>query len=168
MSKQKPDPEPINHAGTSLIVSTYDQLPQSMTSKPVCTWPLDTVWGRALLHQTIVGKNDSIWDACEKGPMEFRVQHLAAHYGEFESEESPGEIVAGPKISIVGPGGAYHTGSQWVWDSLRQLALIEGPPPWDPPVVLRAERLLTRNRRTRMALVYVGRDGQTTETPHKE
>ena len=149
------------------ILAHYSNLPVAADNVPVCTWPLDAIEGRVLLHRIINGLSLAIWDMCEKDSCLIQVTHLAACFREYESEDKPGEVISGPLIYLVGPKGTYHTGSEMVFRSLQELAKIEGPPPWNPAVVLQAERVPTRNRRTRIALTLVGR-GEMYEMPGSE
>jgi hypothetical protein len=140
------------------MLSDYKVLPILPTSPPVCTWSLAETKGRARLHQCINGAGPSLWDMCEKGPYQFLVEHLAANFTSWEPEDKPGELVEGPMFYLIGPNEILHSGSDGVYLSLQQLAMLEGPPPWNPPVLLRAERAPTRNRRMRLALSFIGRE----------
>jgi hypothetical protein len=139
------------------MLSDYKALPILPTSPPVCTWSLAETKGRARLHQCINGAGPSLWDMCEKGPYQFLVEHLAANFTSWEPEDRPGELVEGPMFYLIGPNEILHSGSDGVYLSLQQLAMLEGAPPWNPPVVMRAERAPTRNRRMRLALSFIGR-----------
>lgn len=138
------------------ILTSYESLPMSDSLPPVCTWQLTTVEGKAKLHQLIAGKSLVIWDECERGPVDIVISDLAASFGSWEPEDRPGELIEGPIFYLVGPGQAYHTGSALVYRAMQQLALIYGPPPWHPPVILRCERVPTRNRKMRLAVTLVG------------
>jgi hypothetical protein len=139
------------------MLHDYKQLPLTENARPLCTWPLDTTEGRAKLHQVLNQSSPSLWDMCERGSYQFRVCNLAVHFSSWEPEDRKGELVEGPMFHLVGPEETYHSGADGVFLSLQQLALLEGLPPWDPPVVLRAERVPTRNRRMRLALMFIGR-----------
>ena len=155
------DPEGIEDGRLAVVptmLAHWSALPTKADMPPVCTWPLTTEEGRAMLHQVIAGQSVVLWDECEREPYTFRVRHLAAHYGEYEPEDRPGELVAGPILSLIGDGVVYHTSSETCFRSLQQLALLEGAPPWEPMVILQAQRLPTRNRRVRLALTYHGRE----------
>jgi len=140
-----------------ILTGGYDLLPHTPDASPMCTWPLDTEAGCVKLHAVMQGGGITLWDVIGVNPITITVDHLAAHYGEFESESRPGEMVKGPIISLLGPMGTWHTNSEWVWLSIIQLIQLIGPPPWLPPVILRAERMTTRKRNVRMALTFIGR-----------
>jgi hypothetical protein len=151
-----PAPIPtVIRAGGFLVA--YSALPSTIDAPAICTWPLTDIKGRARLHQAINGKSHTLWDCCENGPFVFEVTHLAANFGQFESEDRPGEIIEGPRIMMIGPKGVFGSGSEYTFRALQELAKLEGLPPWNPPVVLCATRLPTRNKRTRMALELIDR-----------
>lgn len=150
------DPKPL--APVSRSIAVYEDLPHTVADRPICSWPLDTVEGRARLHQVISGTSSVLWDQCESAPLEILITDLAAHYSSWESAENPGELIAGPMLTMIGPSGQWHTGSDAVYESLRQLMMLEGPPPWNPALWLRVSRAPTRNKRMRMAVVYLGYD----------
>lgn len=145
---------------TAIVVcpfTRYDLLPQEETARPICSWPIDTAAGRARLHQVIAGTSETLWDWCSLEPVELRITDLAAHFTSWSPEDRPDEVVAGPMLSLVGPDGIYHTCSPSVHESLKQIILLEGPPPWNPAVVVRVERAQTRSKRTRLCVTLLGR-----------
>lgn len=161
MSKQKPVenvPAVVFSAPVAqTMLASYETLPLTADRQPVCTWPLTDVAGRAKLHQLIAGNTLVLWDLCEQKPIEIIVSDIAASFGSYEPEDRPGELVEGPVFYLCGPQGDYHTGGGSIFRSLQQLSLIEGAPPWHPPIILRAERCPTRSRKTRLALTFIGR-----------
>lgn len=140
-----------------MAIASYSNLPQTPADKPICTWDLSTTEGRARLHQVISGESYSLWDSCESGELLITVSDMAAHFSSFQPQDGDGELVAGPMLTLIGPNRSYHSGSANVYESLRQLMLLEGPPPWNPPVRLRISRAPTRNKRTRCVVAYIGR-----------
>jgi len=145
------------------FLASSSMLPDTADKQALCTWPLDTTEGRSRLHHLLAVPSPSLWDICERGGTQICVTDLAVSYGEFESEDKPGEIQSGPIFYLLCGGNTWHTGSVNVYRSLRELAKLEGPPPWFPPVILRAERHLTRNHRTMLTVVFVGRDLENAE-----
>lgn len=148
-------------AGTDIanshMLANYDNLPITAGKRPVCTWSLDTVEGRAKLHQCTQGGSFVLWDRIVTEPFQFEVTHLAASFSEWEKDEKTGELVSGPMIYLLGPTGIWHSSSEMVYRSLQELALLEGLPPWEPAVILQAERVPTRNKNVRIALTMIGR-----------
>lgn len=161
MSKQRSPQEEMTDRQRIAIPANFlasrELVPVSAGMPAVCTWPLTESKGRARLHQVLQGAGPTLWDLCEHGSFRFVCNNLAAAFREFESEDKPGELIQGPMYFLVGPVMTYHSGSEGIFDSLMDLALLEGYPPWEPGVILQAERVPTRRKRTRMALTFIDR-----------
>lgn len=140
------------------MLASYSALPSVEGSLAVWTYPLITQDDRIALHRMITTPSPSLWDLTADGPIQFACFGLAAHFGEHESEDRPGELIQGPILTLIGPKVCYHTGSKYVFRSLQQLASLLGPAPWDPPVILEARRYTSRNRRVYQSISCVDRE----------
>lgn len=94
--------------------------------------------------------SESTWDV-ESGQV-IRVSDLIAHYNESIDPQT-GELRAGPMLTLLGPDGTWHTGSQFAFRALQRIALVKGRPPWDPPVRLIPVRPRSRNARNFQSFV---------------
>jgi hypothetical protein len=139
------------------ILSSYSHLPHAEDAGVQATLDLTDPRNRVLVHAAVAGESASLWDLCAYGPAEIDVQHLIAHYAEYESEETPGEIRKGPMLTMIGPGGIYHTGSVFAFRALQLAAQLGDVPPWDPPMRFQARRASSRNRRQYQTLICLGR-----------
>lgn len=139
-------------AGT--VLGHYSGLPADADAPPMCTWDTSDEAGKVRLHGTLYGPTITLWDVL---PLEIGITDLAVHYTERESESRPGEIVAGPYLTLVGPAGNYGTGSEWAYRSLQQLGRLIGPPPWQPPALILARKLRGRSKQDWLSLTYLGR-----------
>jgi hypothetical protein len=139
------------------ILAHWSALPQREDHPIVSTIDLADPRNRTLIHAAVAGESESLWDICAKGAVEIEVQDIIAHYAEYESEESPGEIRTGPMLTLIGPGGTYHTGSQYAFRALQLVAQLGDIPPWLPPMRFLVRRQLSRAKRDYQTLICIGR-----------
>jgi len=139
------------------LLSHWSLLPHNDGLPALATWDITTNEGKERLAIALTKPSKTLWDLCEEKPIEIEIDELTACYGEFESEDKPGELVTGPIITLLGPAGAFHTGSEYAFRSLRQIANVIGPPPWHPSIRVTASRLTSRKRRAYLHLQYIGR-----------
>jgi len=139
------------------LLAHWSLLPHKDNLPALATWDITTREGKERLAVALTAPSKTLWHMCEEKPVEIEVDELVACYGEFESEDKPGELVTGPILTLLGPAGAFHTGSEYAFRSLRQIANVIGPPPWHPSIRLTASRLTSRKRRAYLHLQYAGR-----------
>lgn len=139
------------------ILSHYSTLPHKEGAPVVSTLDLRTEANRLLVHKAVAGESVSLWDLCAKGPLEIEVADIIAHYTEYESEESPGEIRSGPMLTLIGPSGIFHTGSQFAFRALQLCAQLGDPAPWEPAMRFLVQRQLSRAKRDYQTLICLGR-----------
>ncbi len=132
------------------ILSHYSALPQSEGAGIMTTLDLTERQNVIALNHALNGDSESLWD--QKPDRIIRVTDLVAHYGERMNEET-GEMQCGPMLTLIGPDGIYHTGSQYAFRALQLIALLDGRPPWYPPKAIRAVRNTSRNKRQYQSIV---------------
>jgi hypothetical protein len=147
----------VTHRTKTDILSHWSSLPHEEGQVIVSTLNMVDPRNRILIQQAIAGESESLWDVCAKGPAEIEVQDIIAHYTEYESEETPGELRRGPMLTLIGPSGRWHTGSEYAFRALQVCALLGDLPPWEPPMRFRVQRALSRNKRDYQTLLCLGR-----------
>jgi len=139
------------------LLAHWSLLPHQDGLPALATWDITTKEGKERLAVALTARSVTLWDLCEEKPVEIEVGELTACYGEFESEDKPGELVTGPILTLIGPAGAFHTCSEFAFRSLQQIANVIGQPPWHPSIRVMVSRLTSRKRRAYLHLQYVGR-----------
>ena len=134
------------------ILSHYSALPHSEGAGMMTTLDLTQRANIIALNHALNGESESLWDL--PPDQVIRVTDLIAHYGERTNEDT-GELVKGPMLTLLGPDGIYHTGSQYAFRALQMIALTDGRPPWHPPKAIRAVRNRSRNKRNYQSIILV-------------
>lgn len=134
------------------MLSHYSALPNAEGAGLMTTLDLGVRANVVLVQNALHGESESLWD--QKPERIIRVADLIAHYTSYVSEET-GEEQSGPMLTLLGPDGVFHTGSQYAFRSLQDIAFLQGRPPWIPPIMIRAVRVKSRNKREFQSLVLV-------------
>lgn len=134
------------------MLSHYSSLPSSEGAGLMTTLDLGVRANVIAVQNALHGESESLWD--QKPERIIRVADLIAHYTSYVSEET-GEEHSGPMLTLLGPDGVFHTGSQYAFRALQDIAFLAGRPPWIPPIVIRAVRVTSRNKRQFQSLILV-------------
>jgi hypothetical protein len=134
------------------MLAHWSALPQSEAGGIMTTLDLTKRANVITLQNAVAGESTSLWD-CEPSAV-ILVSHLVAHYATRFSEET-GEEQSGPMLTLIGPDGIFHTGSQYAFRALQLCAPLCGRPPWHPPIKLRPVRCKSRNDRQYQSIVLV-------------
>lgn len=134
------------------MLSHYSSLPSAEGAGLMTTLDLAVRANVILVQNALHGESESLWD--QKPERIIRVADLIAHYTSYVSEET-GEEQSGPMLTLLGPDGVFHTGSQYAFRSLQDIAFLQGRPPWIPPIMIRAVRITSRNKRQFQSIVLV-------------
>jgi len=135
------------------LLDHYSSLPHTESSPILSTLDLTIPANQLRVQHAIAGGSVSLWDVVEAGAIE--VTDLVAHYTEAVLEET-GELKAGPMLTLLGPDGVWHTGSEFAYRALQTVCkLTRRLPPFDPPLKLRPVRLTSRARRQYQSLLLV-------------
>lgn len=126
------------------LLSHYSALPHAEGAGLMTTLDLSLRANVLIVQQALAGESESLWDC--KPERIIRVSDLIAHYTEAVDEETGGTR-SGPMLTLIGPDGVFHTGSQFAFRALQTIALLTGRPPWNPPVAIRAQRCTSRNKK---------------------
>jgi Phage Single-stranded DNA-binding protein len=134
------------------MLSHYSALPSQEGAGIMTTLDLSLRDGVVMVQQALAGESESLWD--QRPDRVIRVTDLIAHYAERIDEET-GETISGPMLTLIGPDGVYHTGSQFAFRALQSIAILAGPAPWNPAIKIRPVRVRSRNKREFQSLLLV-------------
>lgn len=134
------------------MLSHYNSLPSQEGAGLMTTLDLAIRSNLVMVQAAMCGDSESLWD--QKPERIIRVSDLIAHYAEYMNEES-GEIQSGPMLTLIGPDGIFHTMSQFAFRALQSIAYLQGRPPWVPPIMIRAVRVNSRNKRQFQSILLV-------------
>lgn len=126
------------------LLSHYSALPHAEGAGLMTTLDLTQRANVLIVQEALAGGGESLWDLPPDKII--RVSDLIAHYTTSTDEET-GEERSGPMLTLIGPDGTFHTGSEFAFRNLQSIALLTGRPPWNPPVAIRAKRQRSRNKR---------------------
>lgn len=134
------------------MLQSYAALPHSEDAGILTTLDLTQRSNVVLLQNALAGDSVSLWDV--QPDRIIRVNDMVAHYSHYISEET-GEEVSGPMLTLIGPDGIYHTGSEYAFRGMQMIAYAHGRPPWRPPVSIRAIRCRSRKQREYQSIILV-------------
>lgn len=134
------------------ILAHYSALPHSPQAGISTTLDLTQPANVVLVQNVLASDDGTTWEMPPDAP--FKVSDLIFHFVE-KIDPKTGEDVSGPMMSMVGPDGVYHSGSQYAYRDLQRIALLRGMPPWHPPIVVRAVRSRSRNGKDYQSLMLV-------------
>lgn len=126
------------------VLAHYSDGPMTDDAGIITTLDLRDPMAQVELQQALAGDSESLWDV--KPDHIIRVEHVVRHYAEAQDEET-GEIRSGPMLTLIGPDGVYHTMSKYAFRSFQLIAHLRGAPPWRPPIMIRAVKPTSRNKR---------------------
>lgn len=126
------------------VLAHYSDGPMSEDGGIITTLDLRDQSAQLQLQHALSGDSESLWDL--KPERILRAEHVIRHYAEALDEET-GEIRGAPMLTLVGPDGVFHTMSKYAFRSFQLIAHLRGAPPWRPPIMIRASKPTSRNKR---------------------
>lgn len=141
---------PIPAAPKLGLLAHYSSLPAVEGAGIMTTLDVTTSAGQQALSVAVLGESASLWDLPAGAVVV--IQHIVAHFATAVDGET-GEVRSGPMLTLIGPEGCYHTGSQFAFRALQLIAMLRGAPPWHPPIRVRPVRVRSRNKRDFQSIV---------------
>lgn len=141
---------PIPAAPKLGLLAHYSSLPAVEGAGIMTTLDITSSAGQMALIAAVNGESASLWDLPAGAVV--TIQHIVAHFTTSVDEET-GEERCGPMLTLIGPEGNYHTGSQFAFRALQLVAMLRGAPPWHPPIRVRPVRVRSRNKRDFQSIV---------------
>lgn len=126
------------------VLAHYSDGPMTEDDGIITTLDLRDAAAQVALQQALAGYSESLWDC--KPERIVRVEHVVRHFAEAQDEET-GDIRSGPMLTLIGPDGVFHTMSKYAFRSFQLIAHLRGAPPWLPPIMIRAFKPTSRNKR---------------------
>jgi hypothetical protein len=134
------------------ILAHYSGVCDVEESPLVSSLDLTILENRITVQNALTAESVSLWKLAPERVI--RVEHVIRHFVRTIDEET-GEERAGPMLTLLGPDGQYHTMSEWAFRDFQNIVRACCPPPWTPPIRIRALRVPTRKERIRQSIILV-------------
>lgn len=134
------------------MLSHYSELPHVEGMAVMTTLDMSDPVNGLRAQQILASESESLWDM--PSDRVILVSELIAHYAESVDPET-GEETRKAMLTMVGPGGIFHTSSKYAFRDLQHIAMLYRMPPWYPPIAIRAERRKSNSKRSYQSIILV-------------